>query len=166
MIKRTGRALWEIGSLAGRSGLKLAGDAGYEAFKKISPLAHPETKNEAAKYAKKVILGETSLGQELVKSGPKIAKSTKEAWNSMVEKEKDAEKHQNEINHKVYSGKWSDLYSKNSTLRKQRAKAIQDAVSPSLKGIAKAYLDTPDDRVTPLTKYLDKLDQVRRKDRK
>ncbi len=165
VIKKTGQALWEIGSLAGRAGWQLVEDAGNEALKNFSPLVHPETKNEAAKYAKKVILGETSLGQELVKSGPKIAKATKEAWNNMIEKEKEAEKHQDEINHKVYSSKWSDLYSKNSTLRNQRAKAIQDAVSPSLKGIAKAYLDTPDDRFSLILPYLKQVNKEIKSDK-
>ncbi len=138
---------------------------GLRGFKKTSPLGHPETKNEAAKYAKKVILGETSLGQELVKSGPKIAKATKEAWNNMIEKEKEAEKHQDEVNHKVYSSKWSELYSKNLTLRKERAEAIQDAVSPSLKGIAKAYLDTPDDRFSLILPYLKKVNKEIKSDK-
>ncbi|SDK73687.1 RHS repeat-associated core domain-containing protein [Maridesulfovibrio ferrireducens] len=157
-VKETGRALGKIGSLAGEAGVELVGEALDETHKIVSPITHPETKKKAATYGKKVILGETSLGQELTES-------IKDSWNNMVEKGKETEKHQDEVNHKVFSSKWSDLYSKNSTLRKQRAKAIQEAVSPSLKEVAKAYLDTPDDRMSIAIPYLKKVKKVIKRSR-
>ncbi len=49
--------------------------------------------------------------------------------------------------------------------KEERAKAIQDAVSPSLKGIAKAYLDTPDDRFSLILPYLKQVNKEIKSDK-